>query len=39
MVLAVSGNAGQAIANPAPSSSKNASATGPMFPSGVESKV
>ncbi len=34
-----SGKAGQAMAIDAPSASSSASATGPMLPAGVESKV
>ena len=34
-----SGNAGQAIVKSVPSASIKASATGPMLPAGVESKV
>ena len=38
-VRALSGNAGVAIVKSQPSSSINASSTGPMLPRGVESKV
>jgi hypothetical protein len=38
-VRPLAGNAGQAIVKFTPSSSINASATGPMLPAGVESKV
>ena len=39
MVRALAGKAGQKIADSAPSSSISASATGPMLPASVESKV
>ena len=39
MVRPLAGNAGQAMVNGVPSASISASATGPMLPFGVESKV
>ncbi len=39
MVRPFSGKAGQAIAKSLPSASSSASATGPMLPAAVESKV